>query len=114
MKARECDASNITKFSTYRNRVGTLTNHLYDEHKEIINPLNLPRGKQGINNDNHQVDHIVPVSVCWDNGISAEICASLENVRMLHWRENISKNDSLTVEGAILLNKLIQQKEVSI
>lgn len=112
-KSRICNTSNILKFSTYRNRVSTLTNHMYEKHKEIINPLNTPRGKQGINNDNYQVDHIVPVSICWDNGISAENCASLENLRMLHWRDNISKNDRLTEEGSILLNKLNQQKEVS-
>lgn len=102
------------KFSSYRNRVTVITNKTYEENKDFINPSGLPRGKQKIGSNNYQVDHIVPVIVCWEHNIHPSVAGSALNIQMLHWRDNISKNDNMSAESELLLNKLIEiNKEIS-
>lgn len=39
-----------------------------------------------------ELDHIVPVSVCFHNKIPVEIAASLENLQLVSWRKNAAKH----------------------
>ncbi len=95
------------EFKQYRAAVGRNTEKIYLQYKYIINPTNLPRGKQKKGADTYHLDHIIPISICWKKGISVEHCSSVDNLQMLHWHENISKNDKLLETHNQLLNKLI-------
>ncbi len=96
----------IKEFRRYHAAVIRKTNKIYKEFKDTINPDNLSRGKQGKNN-NYHLDHIIPINICWKNKISVELCSSLENLKIIPWRDNISKNGRLLNEHKYLLEQLI-------
>ena len=84
---RELD---IPKYRKYNNKVRRLTESNYAKYKEVINPNDYPRTLCGVVGG-YQVDHIIEVRECFDNGISAEDCASLENLQMIPWETNLKK-----------------------
>lgn len=80
----------IKSYKKYRNRLKTLTEKTYSEHRNTINPNNYKRGLAGKENAYH-LDHIIPAKFGFENGIPPEILAEKENLQMLPWRDNISK-----------------------
>lgn len=83
-----------SKWQQYKSTVTSLTEQTYTDHKEQINPNNLPRGKAGIDGAYH-LDHIVPKRFCFDNNIPAEICAHYTNLQMIGWRENVGSRNNI-------------------
>jgi hypothetical protein len=80
----------ISEFRKFRGKVNYLTEQIYNENKDIINPDDLPRSVAGVNGG-YQIDHIQSVKECFDKGISAEYCSRIENLQMLPWQENRKK-----------------------
>ena len=78
------------KYKRYRNKVTRLSNKIYAENINIINPNRYPRTRCGIKGG-YQLDHIIPVSECYKNNISPEEASSLNNLRILPWKENLMK-----------------------
>lgn len=70
----------------YHRRVWNLT---YKQPIELLENFDR-RGKSGIDGA-YQIDHIIPIKYGFENGISAEEIAHINNLRMLTWEENISK-----------------------
>lgn len=77
-------------FKKYRNRIAVRTKKIYNEFKSIINPLNLPLGKAGIDGAHH-IDHIMSVKEAFIYSIPIELVSSKENLRVIPWKENNSK-----------------------
>lgn len=75
------------EWESYKSKVQSLSRLAYKLHHITINPLNLPRGLAGTEGA-YQVDHIVSVRWCFDNGVPEELCAHHTNLQMLTWREN--------------------------
>jgi hypothetical protein len=50
------------------------------------------RGKAKKGTNNHQIDHIIPIIEGYKNNISPDIIGNINNLRMLHWKENIGRN----------------------
>ncbi len=86
------------EWEVYKAKVANLTKQIYTQHKTKINPKNLPRGKAGEEGCYH-VDHKVPVRFCFDNNIPVEVCASVDNLQMLGWRENVGSRHH--IKGSI-------------
>lgn len=80
---------NLDGFKRYTFIVRTLTERTYRENKQKINPNNLPRTRVG--GDGFQLDHIVSIKQCYENGVPPEICASVENLRMIPRADNAAK-----------------------
>lgn len=84
------------EYRKYRNIVGKLSEKNYVKHFNYINPNNYPRTLAGVDGG-YQLDHIKPIKECFDEGIDPEIASSVDNLRMLPWKENImrhwNKND---------------------
>jgi hypothetical protein len=78
------------EYKRYSSRVHRLTKRIYEKYKNMINPNNYPRGLAGIDGIYH-LDHILSIRHGFDNNISPEEIAKLENLQMLPWKENISK-----------------------
>ena len=70
----------------YHRRVWNLT---YKQPIELLENFDR-RGKSGIDGA-YQIDHIIPIKYGFENGVSAEEIAHINNLRMLTWEENISK-----------------------
>lgn len=50
------------------------------------------RGKAKKGTNNYQLDHIIPIRYGYLNKIPAEKIGCFENLRMIHWKENIQRN----------------------
>lgn len=79
------------EFTRFKNKVHRLTQKTYLANIKILNPLGLVRGLAGTN-DVYHLDHIISVRKGYDIGMTAEDLSKLENLRMLPWKENISRN----------------------
>ena len=58
---------------------------------DIINPERHPRTLAGVEGG-WQLDHIKTVRECYECGLTPEEASSIENLRMLPWRDNLSRN----------------------
>lgn len=74
----------------YTRFVRVLTEKSYVENKHILNPHNYPRTLCGVDGG-YQLDHIKGIADCFRDGISIDDCASLENLQMVTWQENLYK-----------------------
>jgi 5-methylcytosine-specific restriction endonuclease McrA len=63
---------------------------VYNENIDIINPERHPRTLCGVEGG-WQLDHIIPIKECFDRGIPPREAASLTNLRMLPWKENLMR-----------------------
>lgn len=77
-------------FLKYRTRVALLTERNYAKHCNAINPSNFPRTLAGVDGG-YQLDHIKSVYSCWLKGVDEETAASVDNLQMLPWIDNIRK-----------------------
>ena len=82
---------NIKQYRRYANAVHRLSAKVYKDNIDIINPERHPRTVCGIDGG-WQLDHIVSIKECFENGISPEEASALENLRMLPWKENLMRN----------------------
>lgn len=87
-------AQTATEWQKYKSAVVSLSRKNYLQHKEEINPNNLPRGKAGTEGAYH-LDHIVPIRWCFEHSVPEHICAHPTNLQMIPWRMNVGKRDSL-------------------
>lgn len=71
----------------YSMMVRRLTQANYLANKHILNPENHDRSPDG-----WHLDHRVPVSVCFDEGVSVERAASLQNLEMVRAQVNLQKS----------------------
>jgi hypothetical protein len=58
---------------------------------DIINPKGYKRTLCGIE-DGWQLDHIIPIKECYEKDMTPEEAASINNLRMLPWKENLMRN----------------------
>lgn len=73
----------LTEWQIYSKQVRNLTEKTYRNSKDIINPLNVPRGQ-----NLYELDHIVPIFYGFQNNIPIELIASIENLQMLNMKQN--------------------------
>jgi len=78
------------EYKRYRNRVSNLSEKTYKKNIKLLNPNNYTRTVAGIKGG-YQLDHIISVRDCFNNGISPEEASKLENLQILPWKENLLK-----------------------
>lgn len=81
---------NIKEYTKYARKVHALSQKVYEQNKEVINPNNYPRTLCGIENG-WQLDHIIPIKECFEKGITAEEASNIGNLRMLPWKDNLMR-----------------------
>jgi len=82
-------------YKPYQRNVWILTNRNYKKYKEVINPLNYPRGIFSKNKKVYQLDHNIPVVYGYVNNIRPEIIAHRKNLQIITALDNNKKNDYL-------------------
>jgi hypothetical protein len=92
-------ATDYKDWMDYNMMVRRLTQANYVANKNILNPEKHPRTVDG-----WHLDHRVPVSVCFDEGITIERATSLENLEMIQAQANLQK--SKFVFNLLILEKL--------
>lgn len=84
-------------FARYRAKVQSITNRNYKQYKNQINPMGLPFGRCGDTNT-YQLDHIVPVRWCFEHYVPVELAASVANLQILTWQDNLKFKNKLKGE----------------
>ena len=82
---------NTDMFKRYKNTVHRLSEQVYQQNKNIINPNNYIRTLAGVEGG-YQLDHIITVRFGFDNNIPPEALAEAHNLRMLPWQQNLARN----------------------
>jgi transposase-like protein len=82
---------NVEEYTRYSRKVHGLSQTVYKEHKDTINPDNHPRTLCGVDGG-WQLDHIIPIKECFKKGLSVEEASSVKNLRMLPWKTNLMRN----------------------
>lgn len=78
-------------YKKYAGKVHRLTQKIYEQYKNVINPNDYPRTVCGIEGG-YQLDHIISIKFGFDNNIPPEVLSEKENLRMLPWKENLKKS----------------------
>ena len=81
----------VSEYRRYANKVHKLSDKVYNENIDTINPDRHPRTLAGVEGG-WQLDHIIEVRFGFDNGIPFVILCDPSNLRMLPWKENIARN----------------------
>lgn len=89
---------NLEEFEAYSKIVRKQSEKTYRLHKNTINPLDLKRGKT-----DYHLDHIVPIVECFKRNIPIQIAASLDNLQILSYHDNLSKNTNFNENHPILV-----------
>ena len=79
------------EFVRYRNTVHRLSNKVYHENRDLINPNNHPRTLAGVEGG-YQLDHIYTVKDGFENDVPPEQLSVLENLRVIPWKDNLARN----------------------
>lgn len=77
-------------YKGYRASVSKLTEQVYAEYIDEINPNRYPRTINGVEGG-YQLDHVESVRNCFDAGHPPEYAARKENLQMLPWKDNLMK-----------------------
>ena len=81
---------NKTEFQKYCNKVRLLTERIYKENLNILNPHGLKRTLCGVE-DGYQLDHKISVKFGFENNISPEELSKVSNLQLIPWKENRNK-----------------------
>jgi len=82
-------------FKEYQKKVRLMTEQIYKKFKNEINPNGYPRGTAGQDGIYH-LDHIIPICVGFSEGLPVETIADKNNLRMLPWKENLSRSKNIS------------------
>ena len=80
-----------SEYTRYKNRVHRLSEKVYQDNIDVINPDRHPRTIAGVEGG-YQLDHIIEVRFGFDNGIPPEVLSDVSNLRILPWKENLARN----------------------
>lgn len=84
----------LREYIRYRNEVKRISEKVYVQHMDTINPGRKPRTLCGVHGG-WQLDHIYPLKRCFEEGWSPEQAGCLSNLQMLPWEENLRKRDKV-------------------
>jgi|SaaInlV_165m_DNA_3_1040750.scaffolds.fasta_scaffold52479_2 hypothetical protein len=90
-KPRSIRNPDRTEYKRYAGQVHLMSQKVYEENIDIINPKCYNRAVAGTKGG-WQLDHIRTIKECFEQGVSIEQASSLENLRMLPWKENLKRN----------------------
>ena len=105
---RDYSTFDRSKFEDYQILVRIKSDDTFEKFKDhFTNGGALKRGKT-----DHHLDHIVPIKVCFDYGISVEVASSKENLDLVPYQDNLKKSWSKYSDDALdkLLKKDNKQK----
>ena len=79
-------------YKKYYGRVYRLTEKVYNDNIDAINPNGYTRGLCGVDGA-YQLDHIIPVRFGFDHNIPPEVIADVNNLQFIPWRDNLLKSN---------------------
>lgn len=83
-----------TNYISYRSRVSSRSKRIYEKNKKMLNPNGFVIGRFGENV--YHIDHIYPTLEGFRRNVPIEIIASLDNLQVLPYSENVAKSNKIT------------------
>jgi hypothetical protein len=97
----------------YADTVRRLSRANLRKYPEILNPHGHKLGRSGVAGA-YQLDHIVPVSVCWEYRVPEENASSPRNLQVVPWFVNLSRGSGITIEQLVGWPYPIKRKRTSV
>ena len=88
--SRKIRNPNTPEYKRYVRLVHGISQIVYQMNIDIINPNRHVRTLCGVDGG-WQLDHIKPIKECFEKGLTPEEAASVDNLRMLPWRDNLMR-----------------------
>jgi hypothetical protein len=96
----------VDKFIEYKKVVTNRTITMYRNNQNLINPNNLKRS-----NKSYHIDHIFSIKQGFLINLPVEIVSHPCNLHMIHYKENLIKQDNCWIELNELLRKIISYEQ---
>jgi hypothetical protein len=84
----------------YADTVRRLSRANLRRYPEILNPHGHKLGRSGVAGA-YQLDHIVPVSVCWEYRVPEGSASSPRNLQVVPWLVNLSRGSGIAIEDLV-------------
>jgi hypothetical protein len=84
----------------YGNRVRRLSHAKLRRYPEILNPNGHKVGASGVSRA-YQLDHIVPISTCWEYQVLEVSASDIRNLQVIPWFVNLSRGSGIRLEQLI-------------
>jgi hypothetical protein len=81
---------NMSTWKRYLRNVHGASQRIYEANIDRINPNRHPRTLCGVEGG-WQLDHIISIKECFARGMTVEEASSIENLRMLPWKDNLMR-----------------------
>jgi len=69
-------------------------------YADILNPKGHKLGRSGVPGA-YQLDHIVPISLCWDYRVPEDRASAVRNLQVVPWFVNLSRGGNMRLESLI-------------
>jgi len=102
----QIDDEVVDKFFEYKKVVTNRTITMYRNNQNLINPNNLKRS-----NKSYHIDHIFSIKQGFLINLPVEIVSHPCNLHMIHYKENLIKQDNCWIELNELLKKIISYEQ---
>jgi hypothetical protein len=84
----------------YGDRVRRLSHANLRRYPEILNPNGHKLGGSGVTGA-YQLDHIVPISTCWEYQVAEENASDIRNLQVVPWFVNLSRGSGIRLEQLV-------------
>jgi len=84
----------------YGHRVRRLSHRNLRRYPEILNPNGHKVGGSGVSGA-YQLDHIVPISTCWEFDVPEVSASDVRNLQVIPWLVNLSRGSGIRLEQLI-------------
>jgi hypothetical protein len=84
----------------YGDRVRRLSHANLRRYPEILNPNGHKVGSSGVSGA-YQLDHIVPISSCWEYQVPEENASDVRNLQFIPWFVNLSRGSGISLEQLV-------------
>jgi hypothetical protein len=84
----------------YGNRVRRLSHANLRRYPEILNPNGHKVGGSGVSGA-YQLDHIVPISTCWEYKVPEVSASDVRNLQVIPWLVNLSRGSGIRFEKLV-------------
>ncbi len=95
----------------YADTVRRLSRANLRRYPAIVNPHGRKLGRSGVAGA-YQLDHIVPVSVCWQYRVPEQNASSLRNLQLVPWFVNLSRGSGIAIERLVGWPYPVKRKRV--
>jgi hypothetical protein len=84
----------------YGHRVRRLSHVNLRRNPEILNPNGHKIGGSGVSGA-YQLDHIVPLSTCWEYKVPEDKASDIRNLQVIPWLLNLSRGSGIRLEQLV-------------